>query len=265
MSFEIDYMSGCQKFEKHFNGLCMQASSILGNVTQIGIFEFDKDGYGTVVANRQDFVEVYLDKKTYKENTTFVFSEQKHDSIDLYESNPFTKRLHSNEFALYGKVFDIGHGFHYVERINDGQAYRKYIFGSDSIEIYNKLVNDVPLVKKFIKHIKNSSESILDYCKGNKFNFSDHFPDYFKESKKQIEDERRKKLIMFLKNTGKLDKYKNISKRELQCFELYNQGKSARETGEILGISNRTVETHFENLKNKLKAESKADLMEYLD
>ncbi len=62
-----------------------------------------------------------------------------------------------------------------------------------------------------------------------------------------------------------LDKNQTITHKEWQCFKLYHQGKSANQTGEILGISQRTVETHFGNLKGKLRVKSKSELVECLD
>lgn len=37
-----------------------------------------------------------------------------------------------------------------------------------------------------------------------------------------------------------------LSQRQLECLGWAEQGKSARDTGQILGISRRTVEKHLE-------------------
>jgi DNA-binding CsgD family transcriptional regulator len=63
-----------------------------------------------------------------------------------------------------------------------------------------------------------------------------------------------------LRITGALDKDKTLTEREFQCLELYGLGKSAEKTGEILNISRRTVETHFNNIKTKLNVSSKSEL-----
>jgi DNA-binding CsgD family transcriptional regulator len=54
-----------------------------------------------------------------------------------------------------------------------------------------------------------------------------------------------------------------LSQREQQCFQLYKEGKSAQTTGAILGLSQRTVESYFENIKNKLGCSTKAALLEW--
>ncbi len=265
MSFEQDYLSGCKKFEKTFNLFCEKIFPILGSITQCGIVEFDKDGYGTVVANRVDFAEAYLEKKTYKLNRSYIFNEQSEDKIVTYCSQPLTRKIHSKTDLFYGKEFDVGHGFYYIEKTNKGDAYRHYFFGSDDERVYTKLVNNVSMVKKFIKYMQESNKDIFNYCRENKFNFSDEFPDYFEKTNTGADEISRNNLIEFLRNIEKLDRHTNISNRELQCFRLYCQGKSANKIGENLGISRRTVETHFANLKRKLNVKTKSELIEYLN
>lgn len=58
-----------------------------------------------------------------------------------------------------------------------------------------------------------------------------------------------------------LDNTQTITNREWQCLKLYTQLKSASKTGEILGISRRTIETHFDNLKKKMQISSKSGLI----
>lgn len=52
-----------------------------------------------------------------------------------------------------------------------------------------------------------------------------------------------------------------LSERERQCLELFKEGKTAQMTGAILGLSQRTVEHYFDNIKNKLGCNSKTDLL----
>lgn len=55
-----------------------------------------------------------------------------------------------------------------------------------------------------------------------------------------------------------------LSKREADCLYHLCLGKSAKETGEMLFISPRTVETHLENIKQKTFCKSKLQLMSYV-
>lgn len=53
-----------------------------------------------------------------------------------------------------------------------------------------------------------------------------------------------------------------LSKRETEVLRQIALGKSARVVGATLGISQRTVESHLENIKAKLNVYSKAELVD---
>jgi len=53
-----------------------------------------------------------------------------------------------------------------------------------------------------------------------------------------------------------------ISKREVECLFYLMRGKSARETGIALHLSQRTVEIYLDRLKDKLNCRKKSELIE---
>ena len=55
--------------------------------------------------------------------------------------------------------------------------------------------------------------------------------------------------------------YARLTDRELQVFRLVGLGKSSRDAAQHLGISLKTVETHRENIKNKLGLDSAGALV----
>jgi DNA-binding NarL/FixJ family response regulator len=54
-----------------------------------------------------------------------------------------------------------------------------------------------------------------------------------------------------------------LSDRELQIFRLIGQGRSVKDIAEELFLSPKTVETHKEHIKQKLKLDSSNDLLRY--
>ena len=54
----------------------------------------------------------------------------------------------------------------------------------------------------------------------------------------------------------------HLSQRELQVLSYLFRGKSARETGEILHLSQRTIEFYLNALKSKLNCRKKSDLID---
>ena len=168
--------------------------------------------------------------------------------------------LQNNERTIFGKTFNLWHGFSFAEKI-DEDTYRYYTFSSGTTEIYNKLVNNVELVKKFIQHFKHANAHVVEYFKERKFDVSAEKDDYFITENYQYVSEKDR-LVATLHALNVLDKDRNITEREWQCLQLYRQGKSANQTGDLLGISRRTVETHFNNLKDKLNVNSKSQLID---
>jgi DNA-binding NarL/FixJ family response regulator len=52
-----------------------------------------------------------------------------------------------------------------------------------------------------------------------------------------------------------------LSNRESQVFQLIGKGRSTREIAKELGIGVKTVESHRENIKNKLRIEHSTALV----
>lgn len=52
-----------------------------------------------------------------------------------------------------------------------------------------------------------------------------------------------------------------LSERELDALILIAKGKTAKEAARMLGLSNRTVETHIDNAKIKFKCNTKSELI----
>lgn len=54
----------------------------------------------------------------------------------------------------------------------------------------------------------------------------------------------------------------HLSVREIECIKLTVRGKTAKEIANLLNISYRTVESYLENIKSKLKINSKRELID---
>ncbi|MFH1691520.1 MAG: response regulator transcription factor [Candidatus Omnitrophota bacterium] len=65
------------------------------------------------------------------------------------------------------------------------------------------------------------------------------------------------------KGTQALSKTSDLSERELEVFRLVAEGKTAKEIGEILFISARTVENYKNNILKKLGLHKTSDLIKY--
>jgi DNA-binding NarL/FixJ family response regulator len=66
-----------------------------------------------------------------------------------------------------------------------------------------------------------------------------------------------------LKSGGTASALEELSDRELEVFQLIGQGASTRRIAERLGLSIKTIESHRENIKKKLKLQDAAELVQY--
>ncbi len=67
-----------------------------------------------------------------------------------------------------------------------------------------------------------------------------------------------------LLNAGPLPTGERLTRREHEVARLVAAGKSNREIGDELGISEATVETHRKHLKRKLGVSTTADLVRFV-
>lgn len=58
----------------------------------------------------------------------------------------------------------------------------------------------------------------------------------------------------------RLEKFKRLSPREKECLKYLLYGMTSRESAEEMGLSPRTVEYYFENIKDKMDCTTKRDL-----
>ena len=64
------------------------------------------------------------------------------------------------------------------------------------------------------------------------------------------------------RNSAVRDRFNSLTPRERQVLELIFQGKSNKEMARILEISPKTVEIHRANVKEKMRADSVAELVQ---
>lgn len=58
-----------------------------------------------------------------------------------------------------------------------------------------------------------------------------------------------------------INRYQQLTKREKQVLDLIAKGHSNKESAQILGVSNRTIDVHRAHIMEKMQAGNLADLM----
>lgn len=169
------------------------------------------------------------------------------------------------------REFNIDHGISLVKRVTDGVEY--FFFGTsrDNPQIINFYINNLDLLERFTIYFKDRGRELIKIANTKKIIIPNKF-----ETAAEINDEGNPCLIQnnihaeFIANTP-IKKIQvanqlntSLSRRELDCIAELLQGKTLKEIGNHLGISPRTVETHVNNIKEKLQCRSKSELIRYL-
>ena len=210
----------------------------------------DNDGKYTVLVDRPDWAEYYVQNKLYL--------------LDPYLSNP--------------KAFQSG-----IDHVNPGIEHLKEGINCDqSVMVIEKNADYV----EFFGYIGKSRTSLLHSLHTRHpqilKNFGHHFKKRLNPLLKKMEEEASSLVdlkgdgyyspeplvpsvdcLSYFKDLG-LDctPLEKLSPRERECVKHLVQKKTAQETAILLDLSPRTVEFYLENIKNKLGCFTKQELYE---
>tara|TARA_A100000171_G_C2131717_1_gene147207 strand:- start:506 stop:1342 length:837 start_codon:yes stop_codon:yes gene_type:complete len=158
-----------------------------------------------------------------------------------------------NSCGVYRKLFDSVEAlyiagdksnFNVFDLFLNKMDFINYIFlliKSESKEFYSD-------EKKLIK----STVTLEDIFHKNDFKNHD-------KTLKKFEEFSNAKMNTYPINTKSGDLF--LSKREYQTLQILSEGKTAKQIGQALGISPRTIETYINTIKMKLGCYSKTDLI----
>ncbi len=217
MSFEQDFIHGYTQHTKVFDKWCEQASSLLGSVRQCVMIELSRDGSAFIVANQPDIGEQCLTKKWYDYQNEWSFYEN-----PKHEITTGTSQFGHENSKIYTNRFKMS--WFTLREIIDNDTQLIYGFASDYPTIYDKLIQNLTLVKKFLKFFKSENQSIFDYHRERKFNLASVSTNFFRNND-DVEQTDREKLNQLLQTMGVLDKDTKITPREWQCIKMLEWGE----------------------------------------
>ena len=163
---------------------------------------------------------------------------------------------------VYSAVYDfnVWNGFNIYEKQSD--AFTTYAFGStrSNVSISNFYVNNINLLKNFILHFKYKLQYEIDCTDVDKLIIS-------KTKKPQIYNKKWDKFSKFYEQIN-LKKFPfrgraeevYLTEREVMCLCLLADGKTAKEAGQYLRLSPRTIEFYLRNIKRKTGFRTKDEL-----
>lgn len=110
-------------------------------------------------------------------------------------------------------------------------------------------------VKKPMFDNFNQISGLIYYC--HEFIAPSTFPNVFEIDLRNCSEDFRPSHYRIAPQ----DNICNLSDRELECLFFILRGKSAKQIGEYIRLSKRTVESYIENVKNKFGCHNKSELI----
>lgn len=225
------------------------------------------DGSFFQIGNHPSVGETYFGNNLFLENPYFCHP-------DNYQHNflTITNDIKQEGFHTAQKVVQKSHGFSNFLCIPKKERGNAHVFG------FSSSLPNVPLNSIFLQN----SFALSRFCDYFLSCWKEHSPKmesysfnigeilgkkYYHNSSLPLFTCRKEVLCQFSKELGLIDKHvriESLSLREQEYIPLLLQGKTAPQIGEILGISKRTVFDYIDNIKSKLGALNKTELIEIL-
>ncbi|WP_232505584.1 helix-turn-helix transcriptional regulator [Legionella clemsonensis] len=183
--------------------------------------------------------------KTYPKNGFYL--------IDIYQEE--YKQYSAPVFQLLNH-FEYGHSFRILE-IADYNRIKLYSFDAPlgKRDINHVYLNNLEIFKKFSSYFEDKITFIRDKFDANSLQDNKYaeFIHLWNSSFKQNGIMDHTLPTMFYSAESKIQ----ITPREREVLFWYIKGKTSEETAKLLDVSRRTIERHFENLRDKFGCFSK--------
>ncbi len=232
----------------------------------IGYFTYhriDEAGRYTVLVDRPDWAEHYVSEQIY-----LLDPYLRHPAV--YESGMSVVEAHGSEeykevvLKVAKEVLKMDMGVMLIQKKDTSVEFFGFSGNKKACSLQNLYLNHPQLLHSFALYFKRELGCILHEMeqeagslialKGRDFFCADPIcPDIASAT-----------LLDYYRDLGmrgEVEKAQKLSPRERQCLKLLIDGRSAKETGAILGLSARTVEFYFQNIKVKLSCWSKHEVL----
>ncbi|MBA3284067.1 MAG: helix-turn-helix transcriptional regulator [Nitrosopumilus sp.] len=226
-------------------------------------YRIDNTGKFITLLDRPEWAEHYVSKQIYLTDPYL-----RHPSVyqsgaclvENYGSEEFKELvLHEGKSVLN---MDIR-----VMLIKKQEQYVEFFgFNANNEEssLQNLYLNRLQLLNSFATHFTKELFPILKKMEEDSISLIPLKGDDFFFEQTINPDINPSKLVKYYKDIGvkfEFEKAGKLSKRERQCLKLLIEDKTAKEIAVNLGLSRRTIESYFENIKDKLTCFDKHELI----
>lgn len=250
---------------KHFNQM-QKTTQPLRHHFGISYFSYhriDHKGKYTVLVDRPDWAEHYVSEQIFLHDPYLGHPSSYQSGIYLIDSQG-SEGYKTQVLKAGKKILDMDLGVILIEKNEEAVEFFGFSSNKKNSSLESVYLNHPELLRSFTVHFKTTFHSILaqmsdsgiqlSQLKKQKLLYSSFLPPPISSSKR----------ISYYKDLGMdemIIKCEKLAPREKQCIKFLLQNLSAKETAFLLGLSTRTVEYYFENIKNKWDCSTKQEIL----
>ncbi len=235
------------------------------DIDALGYFKTSPKGQFSYLTNRPETMREYIKNGLVAKDPFYRHPNFYQNQLIVLDST----LLHHE--ALDGEVRDfISHeagyrgGLFYLNVSSSGVEGYEFGYHADSARIY-QFFQDKILFEAFLSFFKKEMQDLIHLAERSSVSLMEEMGELFLRPPTvmtTLEENHKREFLkaIGLANTEFMTLH--LTPRELDCIALYLQRKTAPETGKILHLSTRTVENHFENIKQKLNCHHKSEIYE---
>lgn len=231
------------------------------NIQYFTYHRIDLKGNYTVLVDRPEWAEHYIEKKFYLQDPYLRHPDIYQSGFCIMEqhgSEEFRKQLLQDSKG----IFNLDQGITLIEKQADGVEFFGFGANKAASSLDKLYLNRSWVLQSFASHFKQELNKILLRMQAEAGNLVHLKGADFYTNQPIHPDIRLSVLVEYLADLGKqTHKLALLSTRERECIKHFLLGKSSRETGQALNLSPRTVEFYFENIKNKWGCLNKREIL----
>lgn len=232
------------------------------NINYFTYHRIDNAGKYTVLVDRPDWANHYVNEKIYLDDPYLRNPKVYQTGLCLIESHG-SKEYQSNILKSGKKVLNMDLGVLLIQKTHHHVEFFGFTANKESSSLEKIYMNKPQLLSSFAIHFKNELKAILNNMeKESNYLLDLKGKDYLcpETISPSIPSSSQKAYLNDLGMKKEIELTEKLSQRERECLKLLLINKSSKETASILGLSSRTVESYFENIKNKLSCCTKKEL-----
>lgn len=255
MTHFIDDLTRISKLHGKRINKAIQPLKELG-ITYFAMQTVTNEGYWNIISSNPAWIEYSAGNQLFHYDPSLI--DPKHYDSGIFFVNSHEHDDFRNIFCKHSEgVWDIGNPLVIIERKETACEFTFIATTVNNKKMINTYLTKLKLLRQFINYFKTENASL--FASANEYNL-----DLKQINQSYFHTDNIIDISSDSNNENDLNNnfsFHILSAREKECVTYFLQGKTAKETASALGLSYRTIEEYFTNIKKKLSCRNKRDLL----